>query len=352
MLKQTERLRVIYDFLKNTPSDSNTILEHLRQNEAEISLRQLQRDFTEIEKVFLRPNENMIVSVVGYRKKIWKINSIDTKRKLTQKSINLLYLSILTQPNLLKEYKESDLDLFKDLLEQTVHQSDKININEGDQQLINSHFYEITKGVAFNTNIDNIIWALTHKKHIRIDELIDDVTVDNHVFKTARIDFAPVFIIYHRGTFLVSGIENRRQDIVIYEIGQLKKIQVLDKGYNYESLSKKIKTELDNRFGVTKNINDEVYHIKIEFSSTTGALVSRLFWHHSQHFEKKKGNYIMSMRCGINRELIGWIFQWMYNVRIIEPAILQEYYSKTLDEMIANSNTKKPLVYRNIFEPK
>lgn len=60
----------------------------------------------------------------------------------------------------------------------------------------------------------------------------------------------------------------------------------------------------------------------------------------------------MTIKCGINRELLGWLFQWMYNVRILEPAILQKYHDKTLDEMIVNRKSKKSLVYRNIFEPK
>jgi predicted DNA-binding transcriptional regulator YafY len=352
MLKQTERLKVIYDFLKHTATDASTILEHLKQKEAEISLRQLQRDLVEVEKVFLQPNEQLVVTVVGYRKKIWKISAVDGKKELTQESINLLYLSLLTSPNLLKEQKKLHFDLFQEVLETALQQSNKAILNEDKQQLINTHFYEITKDVVFNQNIDDIIWAITHKKHIQITELIDDYTVDNYVFKTDKIDFAPVFIVYHRGAFLVSGVENHQKEVVIYEIGQLKKIQILDKGYNYEVLSKKIKKEMVNRFGITKNINNEVYDIKIEFSSVTGALVSKYFWHHSQHFKKKNGNYIMTIRCGINRELLGWLFQWMYNIRIIEPAILQEYYDKTLDEMIVNRKKEKALVYRNIFDPK
>jgi hypothetical protein len=352
MLKQTERLKIIYDFLKQTSADANTILEYLKQKDAEISLRQLQRDLTEVEKVFLQTNEQLAFTTVGYRKKIWKINAISSKKVISQKGINTLYLAMLTQPNMLKEDRKGHIDLFKDLLQEALNQSKSEIINEDNQQLINTHFYEITKDIVFNGNIDDLIWAITHKKHIHILELINDYTVDNHAFKTRKIDFAPVSILYHRGTFLVAGIENHKQEIVIYEIGQLKKIRILDKGYNYEQLSKKIKIELEKRFGITKNINDEVYDIKIEFTSVTGALVSKYFWHHSQHFEKKKGNQIMTIKCGINRELLGWLFQWMYNVQIVEPTILQEYYDKTLDEMIANRKNKKPLVYRNIFEPK
>ncbi len=350
MLKQTERLKIIYDFLKQTSAAANTILEYLKQKDGEISLRQLQRDLKEVEKIFLQPNEHLTVTVAGYRKKIWKINSIGTKSELNQKTINTLCLAILTQPNLLKENRKDHL--FNDFLQDTLQQSKNEIINGDNQQLINTHFYEITKDTVFNANIDDLIWAISHKKHIHILELINDYTVDNHIFKTEKIDFSPVSILYHRGAFLVTGVENHKQEIVIYEIGQLKKIKILDKGYNFEQLSKKIKTELDKRFGITKNINNKVYDIKLEFTSVTGALVSKYHWHHSQHFNKKKGNHIMTMKCGINRELLGWLFQWMYNIRIVEPLILQEYYDKTLDEMIANRKCKKPLVYRNIFVPK
>jgi hypothetical protein len=59
---------------------------------------------------------------------------------------------------------------------------------------------------------------------------------------------------------------------------------------------------------------------------------------------------ILHLKCGINRELIGWLFQWLYNIRIIEPKILEDYYQKTIDEIQKNSISDKMLVYRNIFE--
>lgn len=271
MLKQTERLKIIYDFLKQTSADAKTILEYLKLKDAEISLRQLQRDLIEVEKVFLQPNEKLTQTVVGYRKKIWKIIAVESKTELSQKAINSLYLAMLTQTNTLKENRKDHIDLFQNLLKDSLQQN--VVLNSNSQQLINTHFYEIAKDLVFNANIDDIIWAMTNRKNIQILQLIDDYTVDNHVFKTNKIDFSPVSILYHRGIFLVAGIENYKKEIVIYGISQLKKIKILDKGYNYEKLSKKIKTELDKRFGITKNINNEVYEIKLEFSSVTGVLV-------------------------------------------------------------------------------
>jgi hypothetical protein len=353
MLKQTERLKIIYDFLKQTSADASTILEYLRQKDAEISLRQLQRDLVDVEKVFLQSNEQFSVKTELSRKKVWQIITTDKKFELTQNAINTLYLAMLVSPNALIENRLNDIQSFQELIQKSINENEnQLSISQKENQLVNTHFYEVTSDIVFNANIDDLIWAITNRKYIRIIELINDYTVDNHVFKTEIIDFAPISIIYHRGAFLVSGVESSKKNFLIYEIGQLKKIQLLKKNYNYEQFSKKIKVELDNRFGITKNVNNNVYHVVLEFTSVTGALVSKYFWHHSQHFEKKNGNWILTMKCGLNRELLGWIFQWMYNVRIIEPSILQDYYDKTLDEMITNRKSKKPLVYRNIFEPK
>ena len=58
----------------------------------------------------------------------------------------------------------------------------------------------------------------------------------------------------------------------------------------------------------------------------------------------------MYLTCGINRELIGWLFQWMYNVKIIEPPILKKYYEKSLKQIIKVNQNNLPLMYRNLFE--
>ncbi|MET4080671.1 putative DNA-binding transcriptional regulator YafY [Pedobacter sp. UYP30] len=42
----------------------------------------------------------------------------------------------------------------------------------------------------------------------------------------------------------------------------------------------------------------------------------------------------MKMECGINLELVGWLFQWMGNVKIVEPTILKDLYQQQLDKML------------------
>ena len=116
-------------------------------------------------------------------------------------------------------------------------------------------------------------------------------------------------------------------------------------------MEKKFNIELESRFGVTKNINEEVYTIIIEFTEFTGNFIKQNFWHKTQKF-KKKGNILqMEMQCGINRELIGWLFFWMYNCRVVKPQILKDYYDSAANEIVKTSNPNNPLVYKNLFTP-
>src|SRR5258705_9999696 len=116
MLKQAERLKVIYTFLKQTPADANTILAYLKNNDAEISLRQLQRDLIDVEKVFIQFNEELLVQIGQHQKKIWQIVNSDKKIKFSQNTINTLYLAMLISPNILMENRLSDVELFRELL--------------------------------------------------------------------------------------------------------------------------------------------------------------------------------------------------------------------------------------------
>lgn len=106
------------------------------------------------------------------------------------------------------------------------------------------------------------------------------------------------------------------------------------------------------RFGITQNMDEKVYDIELEFSSVTGFYVKNHIWHDTFTAQSlPNGNWLMKMRCGINRELVGWIFQWMGNVKIINPPELKELYQQQLEKMFV-LNEGGELTYSNIFQPK
>lgn len=350
-LKQLERLKIIYVYLKRTSADLNTILAFLRQRDVSISLRQLQRDLKDVEGFFLRNTENFQITKEGLSKK-YKIIKSKQKKTFPQKTINTWQLieQSGSLPLLKTRNEGKDQHLLEGVLNEIVTlASGKQNLNN--YEIINaSNFYTVKGDANFNKVIDDLLKAIRISSEVKIGEVANDFTSDNNVTKKWNVKFLPFRIVFHRGDFFIAGIENKK--VVVYEIGQFVNVSVLKSGFIRAQYEAQINQELANRFGITKNINDKVYDIKLEFTSVTGALVSKYHWHHSEKFVKENGNWIMTMRCGINRELVGWLFQWMDNVRVIEPVLLQEQYNLILSKMSKNVASNETLVYRNHFEYK
>lgn len=349
MLKQLERLKLLYGYLQKEQADSNTILAFLVTKKAEISLRQLQRDLKDVESYFLKSDEKLMVTNQS-RKKIYQITKSDAPLKLSQSSINTWQLSELSGNVSLLRNRANDMEakdkIFKMLPK--VNSGHKIELNSNGLEKTN--FYEVLKDDGFDLIIDDLMKAIRHDNYIKIVKIKNDFTTDNVDGEKNKLVVAPIAILYHRGDFFIAVMEKKA--ICFYEIGQLNTIEIIDRKFNRKDCLEKLEKERNKRFGVSKNINNEVYEIKLEFTNITGSLVKKYFWHPSQKFHQKTSNdnVIMTLQCGINRELVGWIFQWMYNVRILEPSILKEYYSEAIKKMNKINDTSV-FVYDNIFEP-
>jgi predicted DNA-binding transcriptional regulator YafY len=302
-MKQTDRLHFIIEQLRNNALTMHDLKKNIDLLYSSISLRQIQRDLVDIEK-FLTNQEVM-------------------------KTFRRNYLKYyMIQKNNFNESINKD-DLF-------------IETNFYKQKLIDNHLEKI----------ELIKTAINESKTILISNLINDETGDNYDFTTTNISFIPLKIINHRDTYYVGGFNSIKKCIQIFGIKQLEKVIIEKNCKNQLELIEKLNIELYNRFGVSKNINSKTYSIKIEISSVLAGFIKSHNWHKSQKFYEKNGNTLMILNCGINREMLGWLFQWMYNIRVIEPMILKEYYEKTIKEIQNNSVSKIPLVYRNIFNEK
>lgn len=307
-MKQLERLQLLYTFLQEHQVNLSDLLVYLERKNAAISRRQLERDLVDVERYFLQKNQLL--------------------HKITSRRTH--YFQIVQQTE-------------NQIVSQVI-----------DPTIVSTRFYEGNKGEHFNQIFVQLQEAIANHHYILIEHLKDDLTGDNYRQTTKIIELAPVRLLHHRGTYYIAGFSSiDKKSLVIFEVEQLVSIVVRNQTFNFKMLSKKADAELKNRFGVTKNVDDKVYDIQLEFTNVLGAFIKRFHWHPSQKFHQKSANdnLIMTLRCGINRELLGWIFQWMYNVKIISPPLLQEYYSKTLFKMQTTQSKKQPFVYRNIFEP-
>lgn len=307
-MKKIERLHYIYQLLKKEKLTSDEILVSLNKKER-LGIRQFQRDFKDI-PLILNGNEKLIT----YRNSN-RIKSFQIVDKLKH--------------NNSRNTKEASINSIR----KTNFFTSKLMLENEDE------IKKLEQTIIGNNSI------LIKKLHL-------DSTGDNYLFTQRNIQFKPLELLFHRGTYYVGGYNIRKKIIQIFEVNQIKEYEYLKSEILESELKSKLDNELKQRFGVSKNINEDTYTIKLKFSSVTGNFIMNHFWHSSQSFEVKKGKVIMTLQCGINRELIGWIFYWMYNVKIIEPPILIDYYHRTLEEINLVNSTDYPLVYRNIFYPK
>jgi predicted DNA-binding transcriptional regulator YafY len=191
--------------------------------------------------------------------------------------------------------------------------------------------------------------AIANGKKIGISKIINDETGDNAQFETKQIELVPLELLLHRNNYYVGSYHLKRECIVFFNIKQMVSVFLLEKRGTPERYWEAYTQELNKRFGVTKNIDEKVYDIKIEIANVLISFIKNHHWHPSQKITKEKNHYYLHLTCGINRELIGWLCLWMYNIKIIQPPILQDYYKKTLRKMQSNIENQILLVYRNIF---
>lgn len=301
-MKQIERIRFLIKILRIKPITLHEILVQVIQVLGACSLRQIQRDINDID-FLLNPKE--------------KITSF---RKNYLKYYHIIINDVTTESSVL--------------------------INEN---IFKTNFYIHKKSKYIEYNIEIINMAIKESKLIILSDIINDETGDNNDFETKNIHLQPIKIIYHRDFYYVGGYNLQKKCIQIFGINQIEKVKLSSYCELFPDVVKLFNEELSNRFGVTKNIDSNTYTIVVEVSSVLAGFLKNNHWHHSQKFAKKNGNTIMYLKCGINRELMGWLFQWMYNIKIIEPPLLKEYYKATLNEIIFIDESKKSLVYKNIF---
>lgn len=301
-MKQIERIQFLIKILRINPITLHELRVQVSEVLGACSLRQIQRDINDIH-FLLNPNEK----ITSFRKNYLKYYHIIIDEVTTESGV-------LVNENIFK-----------------------------------TNFYIQKKSIHIDYNIDTINRAIIENKCILISDIINDQTGDNNDFETKNIFFQPIQILIHRDSYYVGGYNIVKKCVQIFGINQIEKVKLSSYCELFPDVVKLFNEELSNRFGVTKNIDSNTYTIVVEVSSVLAGFLKNNYWHHSQKFAKKNGNTIMYLKCGINRELMGWLFQWMYNIKIIEPPLLKEYYKAALNEIIFIDESKKSLVYKNIF---
>jgi predicted DNA-binding transcriptional regulator YafY len=345
-MNRLDRLTYIYQSLCEKQLDVNSIQLLLEKKGLEISIRQIQRDIHAVESYLLKDDQELLASPSPKAKQAYKIVSKKHKEQFLSKShIDWFFLGRAVQPQIIALNNSDDIKYlekeFKKLLK-----SEPDSIPD---KVVSSHFYEGVPNDTFKKNLENILFAIANSKHIKVGEVFADYTSVGPIEKINN--FIPSSIVFHRGNLHVAGlnVKGKKQQVMVFEIGQLRKVQVLEQAFNAKKCDELVQADLKNRFGITQNIDSKSYSITLEFTPLLGDFIKNQYWHHSQSFKETKNALQMSLTCGINRELVGWLFQWMSNVRIVEPPELIHLYNTQLEMMNANTKFKRRFVYSNIF---
>lgn len=348
----TQRLLRIKELLAKQPYSIKKLQEQLKSEDIIIGERQLYRNIKEIGKTLLNDGERLTPPQKGAM--MWMIEVDESATKLSTYDVNSFIISQATNPSCLKG-RQTSLDKINSHIGKVISKTNyNNNPNWNRESIVATHFYEFDyKEAEHKDKIEDLLNCAADHLEIQLLRYEGDSV---SLYQSIKLPFTfyPVRIVYHRGVFFVVGVMKNLNKVITLDIHQIEEFKPLLKSFKkqYSKYKKQVEEELKNRFGVSQNMDEEKHNIELEFSSTTGFYVKNHIWHPSQKFNLlTSGNWKMTMECGINRELVGWIFQWMGNVKIINPPELKSLYNRQLQKMLT-LNEGEELEYSNIFQPR
>ena len=351
-MNQIERLHCIYQLLEIEPRTIQGICKELELKGYRTAQRQIYNDLTQLEKNYLRNNQALQITTGQHNQKTYRLVYTDISIAVTGFDVNSYQLSRLSMTTYITEGRGESINKFRDIVAKKIMHLSKTKYAALPlEQNFNSHFFERKYTSDFNQMSEDIIWSIANNKIIEILNIYGDatnVTADiSYPFK-----LKPLLLVYHNGAYYTAGFIAKNNLFITIDLSKIVAYNITNQTFAHKKLLPIAKAELQKRFGLTGNIDDEVYDIELEFSSITGEFLSHYNWHTTQSFTQlKNGNYRMKMHCGINRELFGWIFRWMGNVKIIGPNKLKDLYLQQLDIINKNYSSGASLNYSNIFKP-
>lgn len=350
-MKQLERLKQIYLLLSYEPQTIESIQSALKAQGAKISNRQLYRDLEDVGTYFLKADERLDQKYQEFNRKVYLINKNTSAETIDDYDIDTYLISRLIIPAGIRLGRKSSLSKFKTLFSVHLNNSKvEYNSNWDGISMLNTHFNEIAFNEQFQVILNEMLWSVANHRSIEVTSYSGD-SVSLYRSLTIPFIFQPLKILYHRGSFYVAGLIASSRRCLVLDLAQVTGYKLSNQSFPFKKELGLIEKNLNGRFGITQNINDEVYDVILEFSTITGEYVMSHIWHHSQRQEMAvNGNLRVFFTCGINRELLGWIYMWMGNVKIIQPEILKTYFCEQF-KLIQKAYSSDYLAYNNISQP-
>lgn len=349
MPAKLQRLLKIYSLLKSQPVTVEILKKWAHKNNINISERTFYRDLLALETTVLAPGETIVVTTGEKNKKTWKIQYMGDD-VLTEFDINSYLLFSNFLPSSIVEARIESLKRIREIFYKSYSKSRFEDFAAySHDQLDTTKFGEFHGDEGYAKKLEGLLWSIRSHRQLVIKRAAYDITSLSRSVNFP-LTFLPLKLVYHRGVVHLGGFDKESQKLILLALSQITEYRLTNQPFRHESLLSHFETEMENRFGITENMNSEVYDVKLEFSEALGCFIKDNYWHPTQQMQQQKnGNFIMTMRCGINRELVGWIFMWMTNVRVISPPKLKECVMAKYREVVDDYEKDKPLVSNNSF---
>jgi hypothetical protein len=349
-LSKSEILLRLYSRLKQSPCTIDILVDWKNKNGFTFHDRSLYRYLNELANNLAIQGETIDVSTNEKNKKVWKLVYDNSGNELSLFDINTFFLTKNFVPkSIIQNRKESFAKIEKILYQQQSKNKFELNVEANQLMFDTTNFYDVTYTALQQQKIEELIWAIQNKRKI----ILKDIFTESGVFQGSFADediILPLSLKQHRGVLQLCCFAPKINDVFILSYDTLISFEITNDTFNPKKYTKLLNDYFATHFGITPNINNHIYQIEVEFTNATGVFVKQFFWHSSQKWTTlKNGNYLLKLTCGINRELVGWIFQWMSNAKINKPALLKKMVIDKHKDCINILESKKPPQYNNSF---
>ncbi|MEO7835992.1 MAG: WYL domain-containing protein, partial [Ginsengibacter sp.] len=333
MSAHLERLIRIYNRLRRGPVTIEIISKWAKQAGILVSDRQLYRDLEQIKSIALTDGEIVKDFINEKNKKTWKLEFKEKSEKLSAFDINSFFLLKNFAPYAVIEQRKVSIEKFEKIIYKNFSQNNfqkYVQANELFERKTN--YYENLYHLKEHEKIEDIIWCLQNKRVIVIEkDLINCANIDVSE-NSFPLQMLPMELVFHRGRIHLSGFSKTSQ-FLIFAIDKDFDFTLTNETFNRKKLLQDYKNYFEKLFGISKPINNKVYHIKLEFTKNYAESLKTFYWHNSQRWEQlKNGNYMLHLDCSIGRELLGFVAVGLAMIKVHQPEILRQLILKKVRE--------------------
>ena len=334
----------IYDRLRQSPVTLDVLFNWTKRIGINISRRSLYRYLNDLETTVHFKGEKLVVYEGEKNKKVWKIEFDKSSSALNQFDLNTYYFIRDFLPRSISDPRQLSIHKFDKVFYESLSKSKfQLNVDAHNNAFIRTNYIDAIYEEKDHVLLEDFIWAIQNHRKIKIDAVNFDLRYFPDGFKKDVL-LCPLKIVYHFGLLYICTYWEDASKMIFLPYNKIVESSITNVEFNPSKYLPILEKYLDDHFGLTANYDDDetLYDIELEVAGFTGEYISTMHWHKSQQFKRlDNGNTIMYLKCGLNRELLGFIVFFMNNVKVLKPKKLQDYLLERLQIMIDNYSTNK-----------